>query len=87
MAPEAQALKLSKPTFENLQKLDIYALGIILSDLIHNPKTVMEQDKIDDKIKGRPPALPKGYKLEGLVEGQLLLSLVSYRSDDRPTIE
>lgn len=39
----------------------------------------MEQDRIDDKIKARPPVLPKGYKLEGLVEGQLLLSLVSYK--------
>jgi hypothetical protein len=43
--------------------------------------------RIDESIKHRPPMLPRGYKLEGSVEGELLLLLVSCEADQRPTIE
>lgn len=74
-------------TFQSLQKLDIFALGIILADLVCNPVTLMEVMKIDDSIKSTPPKLPKNYKLEELVEGKLLLLLVSPYPEQRPTIE
>lgn len=43
--------------------------------------------RIDDSIKCDPPKLPKVYKLDGLVEGELMLALVSWNQDERPTIE
>jgi hypothetical protein len=43
--------------------------------------------KIDDTIKARPPTLPKGYKLDELVEGQLLLRLISDQAEQRPSVE
>jgi hypothetical protein len=67
----------SGETFERLLKLDIYALGIILSDLICNPVTQMETMKIDECLRSPQPKLPKGYKLEMLIEAELLLLLVS----------
>jgi|LakMenEpi03Aug12_release.lakeMendotaPanAssembly.Ray.scaffolds.fasta_scaffold3359277_1 hypothetical protein len=60
-------------TFERLLKLDIYALGIILSDLICNPVTQMETMKIDECLRSPQPKLPKGYKLETLIEAELML--------------
>ncbi len=60
-------------TFERLLKLDIYALGIILSDLICNPATQMETMKIDECLRSPQPKLPKGYKLEMLIEAELML--------------
>ena len=60
-------------TFERLLKLDIYALGIILSDLICNPATQMETMKIDECLRSPQPKLPKGYKLETLIEAELML--------------
>jgi hypothetical protein len=78
---------LSSKSIVTQKKWDIYALGIILSDLICNPGTQMEQIRIDDSIKCDPPKLPKSYKLEGLVEGELMLALVSHKQDERPTIE
>jgi hypothetical protein len=97
MAPEWTSLadrlerKLSSETtlnsLDSLKALDIYALGIILCDLICNPKTAMESMRIDDAIRSRKPSLPKGYKLEGLVESELLLKLVDPDSERRPTIE
>ena len=60
-------------TFERLLKLDIYALGIILSDLICNPVTQMETMKIDECLRSPQPKLPKGYKLEMLIEAELML--------------
>jgi hypothetical protein len=82
MAPEWTHIvdsNLEKQTsaFESLKKLDIYALGIILADLVCNPSTGMESMRIDESLKGKPPTLPKGYLLDDLVEGQLLLRLVS----------
>ena len=74
-------------SLERLKKLDIYALGIILADLVCNPGTAMEQIRIDDCVKQKTPQLPKGYKLEGLKEGEILLKLVSQESNERPTIE
>lgn len=67
----------SGKTFERLLKLDIYALGIILSDIICNPATQMETMKIDECLRSPQPRVPKGYKLEGLVEAELMLLLVS----------
>jgi len=64
-------------TFERLLKLDIYALGIILSDLICNPVTQMETMKIDECLRSPQPKLPRGYKLEMLIEAELMLKLVS----------
>ena len=60
-------------TFERLLKLDIYALGIILSDLICNPVTQMETMKIDECLWSPQPKLPKGYKLEMLIVAELML--------------
>jgi hypothetical protein len=75
MAPEwkilvDQSLPLSNEnvSFGQLLKLDIYALGIILSDLICNPVTQMELMKIDECLKSQQPKLPKGYNLENLIE-------------------
>lgn len=56
-------------TLDCQQKLDIYAMGIILGDMICNPQTLMETMRIDEALKSKKPILPKGYKLEGLVEG------------------
>jgi hypothetical protein len=47
----------------------------------------MESMRIDDNIKRKPPILPKGYKLEESVEGELLLLLVSDEPDKRPSIQ
>lgn len=47
----------------------------------------MESMRIDDSIKAKPPVLPKGYNLDSLVEGKLLLRLVSDDPEVRPTIE
>ena len=66
---------------------DIYALGIILSDLICNPVTGMEQMRIDDCIKANPPRLPKGYQLEDRVEGRLMLKMVDRDPKNRPSID
>ena len=63
-------------TMENQQKLDIYGLGVILGDMICNPLTHMETMRIDDALKGAKPCLPRGYKLEGLVEADLMLAMV-----------
>jgi len=79
MAPEwttivdKQRVLEGEQPFESLKKLDLYALGIILADLICNPQTQMESMRIDDSLKSRSPQLPKGYKLEGLVEGNILM--------------
>lgn len=76
---EDHACQEEDPT-QALQRLDIYAMGIILADLICNPSTGMETMQIEDCLKPRPgkkPTLPKGYKLEGLPEGDLLLALVN----------
>jgi serine/threonine protein kinase len=48
----------SGKTFESLMKLDIYALGIILSDLLCNPTTLMETVRIDKCLKTILPTLP-----------------------------
>lgn len=72
---------------EYLKALDMYALGIILSDLICNPNTFMEQMRIDGALKQSVPELPRGYKLEGLVEGNLMLALVDPDPSKRPTID
>lgn len=61
-------------------------MGIILGDMICNPQTLMETMRIDDALKSKKPVLPKGYKLEGLVEGQLMLAMVQADPVDRPTI-
>jgi hypothetical protein len=44
--------------------------------MICNPVTQMETMRIDDALKGKKPCLPRGYKLEGLVEGELMLAMV-----------
>ncbi len=62
-------------------------MGIILADLVFNPVTLMEQMKIDETIKARPATLPKGYKLDDLLEGKLLLRLVSHQAELRPSVE
>jgi hypothetical protein len=36
----------------------------------------METMRIDDALKRAKPCLPRGYKLEGLVEGDLMLAMV-----------
>lgn len=59
----------SSKSFQSLQKLDIFALGIILSDLICNPTHDMEIAKITDALKSSPPRLPVNFKLENLTEG------------------
>jgi hypothetical protein len=43
--------------------------------------------KIDDVIKAATPKLPKGYKLEGLIEGELMMKLVDPNPNVRPTME
>ena len=43
--------ELSSNSVDSLKKQDIYAMGIILSDLICNTQTGMEAMKIDDAIK------------------------------------
>jgi hypothetical protein len=43
--------------------------------------------KIDETIKATKPQLPKGYKLEGLVEGGLMMKLVDPNPNVRPTME
>lgn len=67
MAPEWQfedeglfnVLTTPKPsTFDELQKIDIFALGIMLSDLICNPPTHMAAMKIDRDLKADTPRLP-----------------------------
>jgi hypothetical protein len=63
-------------TFEELQKIDIFALGIILADLLCNPPTQMAAMKIDRDLKADKPRLPTNYKLNDTPEGDLLLSLV-----------
>jgi hypothetical protein len=57
MAPEWKTIvdKDTSLEVENLKKLDVYAMGIILCDLICNPKTYMESAKIDDRIKSSKP--------------------------------
>jgi len=67
-------------------KLDVYALGIILLDMVCNPATFMECMKIDQSIKSVPPQLPRGYQLEGTVEGDILLQLVQPDPVKRPKI-
>ena len=84
-ADKSMARHDSGKTMESLKKLDIYALGIIMADLVCNPHTGMEQMKIDENIKKYK--LPTGYKLEGTVEGELLMLLVAENPDTRPTIE
>lgn len=66
---------------------DVYALGVLLSDLVCNPTTAMETMRIDDSIKASPPRLPKNYDLEGKVESELLLALVSHEPEARPSME
>jgi hypothetical protein len=44
--------------------------------MICNPVTQMETMRIDDALKSKTPCLPRGYKLEGLVEGELMLAMV-----------
>lgn len=73
-------------TLDKQQKLDIYALGIILADMICNPQTLMETMRIDEALKANKPCLPKGYKLEGLAEAELMLSMVQPDPANRPTI-
>jgi hypothetical protein len=36
----------------------------------------METMRIDDALKRAKPCLPRGYKLDGLVEGDLMLAMV-----------
>ena len=93
MAPEwqfsqyesAEDKKNRPKTFEELQKVDIFAMGIILSDLLCNPPTFMQQMKIDRDIKADKPRIPVGYEMEGTPEGDLLLSLVQKDPSKRPT--
>ena len=91
MAPEwTQIIDRQLPgenSFESLKKLDVYALGIILADLICNPQTSMESMRIDDCLKNKSPSLPKGYKLEGSIEGDILMQLVCPDTKNRPTVE
>jgi hypothetical protein len=63
----------------------VFALGIILSDLLCNPPTMMLSMNIDKDLKAPVPRLPKGYDLEGTPEGELLLSLVQKDPSKRPT--
>lgn len=68
MAPEwADQNKEGDFLIEDPTKLDIYAIGIILADLICNPKTAMEMQRISDAIKSEVPKLPSGYGLEGSI--------------------
>jgi hypothetical protein len=53
MAPEWT--QFIETNFESLKRLDIYALGIILADLVCNPATAMETMRIDDSLKSVPP--------------------------------
>lgn len=72
---------------DQLQKLDIYAMGIILCDLLCNPGTGMEAMRCDDAIRAKSPTLPKGYGLEGTPEGDLLLALVEPDPARRPNMQ
>ena len=47
----------------------------------------MESMRIDDCLKSRSPSLPKGYGLEGSVEGDILMKLVCPDNKNRPTVE
>ena len=89
MAPEATAPETFDrlKTFESLKYLDIYALGIILADLVCNPKTQMEQMRILDALKQQTPKLPTYLKLESLIEAQMILKLVSPDPALRPSIK
>jgi hypothetical protein len=84
MAPEARD---NIKCFESLKNLDIYALGIILADLVCNPQTQMEQMRILDALKQRPPRLPSNQNLESLIEAQLMLQLVSEDPLRRPSLQ
>ena len=86
-AENARTYESAQTKLENLKTLDIYALGIILCELLCNPRTAMEQMRIDDAIRAPKPQLPRGYKLEGLPEADLLLKLVDPDPKNRPTIE
>ena len=72
-------------TFEQLQKIDIFALGIILADLLCNPPTMMVCMRIDRDLKATEPRIPQNYGLEGTPEGELLLALVQKDPTKRPT--
>lgn len=74
-------------TIESQQKLDIYAMGIILGDMVCNPQTLMETMRIDEALKASKPSLPRGYKLDGLVEAELMLSMVQPDPEQRPSID
>jgi hypothetical protein len=43
---------------EALKKLDLYALGMILSDLVCNPISDRDFYLIDESLKQLPPELP-----------------------------
>lgn len=47
----------------------------------------MEQMRILDALKQRPPRLPSNQNLESLIEGQLMLQLVSEDPLRRPSLQ
>ena len=72
MQPLTKRPKLPK-TFEEQQKIDIFALGIILADLLCNPGDLDQAKLLDKDLKADIPRVPEGYDLEGTPEGKILL--------------
>lgn len=65
------------------EKVDIYSLGLILLELSSNITTTHEKLQSFSCVKERRK-LPLGSKLQGTIEGQLILALTEVIPEERP---
>jgi len=83
LSPE-QILLEQNPLQVISEKVDIFALGLILLELNCNLKTFSEKVFCFDSLKEKGK-LPSGYGLESLVEGNIITALTKVDPSERPS--
>ncbi|KAI9677478.1 MAG: hypothetical protein M1817_006432 [Caeruleum heppii] len=68
------------------EKVDMYSLGITFFEMCYPLKTGMERDQVLRSLREKHHALPTEFhKVEKLVQGQIIESLISHRPSERPS--
>ena len=64
----------------------MYSLGIIFFEMTFPLKTAMERDKAIRLMREKDHVLPTAFEaLDKVLEGTIILSLVSHKPSERPT--
>ncbi|KAK4127619.1 Serine/threonine-protein kinase [Parathielavia appendiculata] len=66
-------------------KVDMYSLGVIFFEMSYPPMLGMQRAQVLEQVRRNPPALPLDFKPADKNHSDILLSLLSHHSKERPS--